>query len=122
MEDFKEFIQNRRANEVPLFCEYVAERRSAVQLDYLTEDENMEVERWVSICEQEYNGDPMDEGFLGKLIGGAAGFIIGPSIGRIVAKALGVEKGVLYDTLTSRLVSTAIGVAIAKQFGGEYKD
>lgn len=122
MEDFKEFIQNRRANEVPLFCEYVAERRSAVQLDYLTEDENMEVERWVSICEQEHNGDPMDEGFLSKLVGGAAGFIIGPSIGRIVAKALGVEKGVLYDTLTSRLVSTAIGVAIAKQFGGEYKD
>lgn len=65
------------------------------------------------------NGMPEDninEGFLGKLVGGAAGFLIGPKIGRVVARALGIEKGVMYDMLTSKLVGTALGVSITKSF------
>ena len=56
----------------------------------------------------------IDEGFLSKLIGGAAGFIIGPSVGKVIAKALGVEKGILYDMFTSRLVGAALGAALTK--------
>ena len=42
---------------------------------------------------------------------------IGPSIGKVIAKALGIEKGILYDMFTSRVVGTALGVAISKSFG-----
>ncbi len=56
------------------------------------------------------NNERVDEGFLG----GAIGFLTGPMIGKIVARALGVREGVLYDLLTSRLVSTALGSAIQK--------
>ena len=52
----------------------------------------------------------LEEGFFGA----AVGFMFGPSIGRIIANALGVEKGILYDMLTSRLVSAALGDAIQK--------
>jgi len=56
----------------------------------------------------------LDEGFLSKIIGGAAGFVIGPSVGKIIAKALGINRGLLYDMLTSRLVGTALGSALTK--------
>ena len=59
----------------------------------------------------------LEEGFLSKLVGGAAGFIVGPSIGKVIAKALGIEKGILYDMFTSRLVGTALGASITKQIG-----
>lgn len=90
-------------------------------IEYLTESENHEVERWAQICQDEYEGNPMDEGFLGKLVGGVAGFLIGPTIGKIIANALGVQQGILYDMFTSRLVSAVLGSSIAKAFGGEYK-
>jgi len=50
----------------------------------------------------------LQEGILGTI----AGFIMGPAIGKVVANALGIEKGILYDMLTSRLVSAALGNAI----------
>lgn len=59
----------------------------------------------------------IDEGFLGKVVGGLAGFVIGPKIGRIIAKALGIEKGILYDMFNSKLVGAALGSAIVKNFG-----
>ena len=61
------------------------------------------------------NGEEIEEGFLGGLIGGAAGALAGPAIGRAICKALGIdEKGTLGKMLTSRLVTTAIGVALAR--------
>jgi hypothetical protein len=48
------------------------------------------------------------EGILGAI----AGFIVGPAIGKVVANALGIQKGILYDMFTSRLVSAALGSAI----------
>lgn len=56
----------------------------------------------------------IDEGFLKKVLGGVAGFAVGPALGRTIAHALGIEKGVLYDMLTSRLVTTALGAALTK--------
>ena len=56
-----------------------------------------------------------EEGLYEAFFGGVVGFLAGPSVGKIVARALGLEKGVLYDLLTSRLVSAAIGSAIQKE-------
>ena len=56
-----------------------------------------------------------DENMYEGFIGGLAGVLVGPSIGKIVARALGMEKGVLYDLITSRLVSAALGNAIQKE-------
>lgn len=55
----------------------------------------------------------INEGFFGT----ALGFLIGPSIGKVIARALGVEKGILYDMFTSRLVSAALGNAIQNNSG-----
>ena len=37
------------------------------------------------------------------------------SIGKIIANVLGIEKGVVFDLLTSRLVGAALGAAIGKR-------
>jgi hypothetical protein len=57
----------------------------------------------------------VDEGFLGKLIGGITGFTLGKKIGEKICKVLGIEKGILYDLFTSRIFGTAIGAAIGGQ-------
>lgn len=57
----------------------------------------------------------LDEGTLSSIFGGVAGFIAGPAIGKIIANALGIEKGILYDMFTSRLVSAALGAALGKR-------
>jgi len=97
-----------------LFTEYKSEENNG--LHYLTEQENAQVDEYVKMFESEYGNDlsQLDEGFLGKIVGGVAGFLIGPTIGRIIANALGIEKGILYDMFTSRLVSTALGSALLK--------
>jgi len=56
----------------------------------------------------------IDEGLLKSIIGGAAGYLIGPVIGKAIARVLGVERGLLYDLLTSKLVTTALGIQIGK--------
>lgn len=97
-----------------LFTEYKKEHLG--RLPYLNESENRQVDDVVALFESECDGkiENVDEGWLAKVIGGVSGFIVGPAIGKIIAKVLGVEKGILYDMFTSRLVSTALGVAIAK--------
>lgn len=123
--EFKEFVKKVRDEKVDItqFNEFIDLKRSIQAIPYLNEAENAEVEKWVRLFEEECGGDinNLDESWLGKLVGGAAGFVIGPSIGRIIANALGVDRGVLYDMFTSRVVSAALGVAIAKGLGGEYK-
>jgi hypothetical protein len=53
------------------------------------------------------------EGLLGSL----AGFVVGPAIGKVIARALGIERGILYDMFTSRLVGAALGSAIQNNMG-----
>src|SRR3972149_4180539 len=95
---------------------YTSQKESINQsgLDYLNEEENAHVEsaiqEWINSGGKIEN---LDEGFFGKLLGGAAGFVVGPTIGKIVARALGITEGPLYSVLTSRLVSTALGASIA---------
>lgn len=92
----------------------------SVDLTYLNEREKGEAERIYNELKEavEIHGiSAIDEGILSSIIGGAAGFLLGPTIGKIIANALGIEKGILYDMLTSRLVSTALGSSIAKNMG-----
>ena len=74
----------------------------------LNEAQMIEVENASQqIAELIKNGE-IDEGVIGSLIGGLTGVTIGPSIGRAICKALGIEKGLLFDLLTSRIFTTAV--------------
>lgn len=70
---------------------------------------------YFSIVEKLEKGEELDEGLLGSLVGGAAGALIGPAIGRAICKVLGIDtKGHLGKLMTSRLVTTAMGIALGK--------
>lgn len=90
------------------------------EIEDFTLTEIADAERIYEELEQIYEAEGLeglaniDEGLLSKIIGGAAGFVIGPSVGKIIARALGVKKGLLYNMLTSRLVGTALGSALTK--------
>ena len=72
-------------------------------------------EAYHAIVEKLKNGEQIDEGLLGALVGGTAGFLAGPAIGRAICSVLGIkEDGALGKLLTSRLVTTAMGVALGK--------
>jgi hypothetical protein len=67
------------------------------------------------LLEKLNNKEEVDEGFLGALAGGAVGALAGPAIGRAICRALGIEEnGNLGKLLTSRLVTTAIGISLGK--------
>lgn len=60
-------------------------------------------------------GEELEEGFLSGLLGGAVGATVGPAIGRAICSVLGInENGTLGKLLTSRLVTTAMGIALGK--------
>lgn len=122
---FKEYVESLREDmiDLPQFVEFKHTKSERSAIPYLNEAENAEVEKWAQEFAEQYGDDlsKLEEGFLSKLAGGVSGFLLGPTIGRIVANALGVQKGILYDMFTSRVVSAALGVAIAKGIGGEYK-
>jgi uncharacterized protein YcfJ len=82
----------------------------------LSPDQIQEAEKtYAMIVEKLNKGEEIDEGLLGSIVGGAAGFLIGPAIGKAMCTALGIkEDGVLGKLLTSRLVTTAMGIAIGK--------
>lgn len=63
------------------------------------------------LCEAIKN-DTVDEGLFGAIVGGLTGLVAGSTIMKSVCKALGIEKGVLYDLLTSKIVCMAAGSAI----------
>lgn len=86
--------------------------RKVSEIKYL--NENVFIEENAKIFEQSIKDlKDLDEGLLSSLLGGAAGFLIGPTIGKALCKALGIERGVLWDLLNSKLVTTAIGATLA---------
>lgn len=85
------------------------------EFEELNENQKQELENLLYLYESRKNEeDIIDEGLITKLLGGTAGFIIGPFIGKIIANALGIEKGIVYDMLTSRLANAALGAALTK--------
>ena len=83
----------------------------------LTPDQIQEAEKaYGIILEKLNNGEEIDEGFFSGLVGGTVGALVGPAIGKAICSCLGVDpKGVLGTLLTSRLVTTALGVALGKR-------
>lgn len=91
----------------------------------LTEEQQTAIDQAVErIMQEDANGKDLEiimeeivsEGLLGSILGGLTGFALGKAIGSAIAKVLGVQKGALYDLLTSRLVGAALGAVIGKRF------
>ena len=59
--------------------------------------------------------ESLNEGVLGRVLGGIGGFALGPKIGGIIAKVLGISKGPLFNVLTSRIVSAALAQELTKK-------
>ena len=112
--------------------------------DYLTENENslMDIQDILNeshdlsreqedmidltvdrIMEEHKNGKDLEsvveeivnEGILGSIFGGLGGFALGKTVGKAIAKVLGIQKGALYDLMTSRLVGAALGAVLGKK-------
>jgi hypothetical protein len=65
--------------------------------------------------EQFLNGNiSLNESFLGRALGAIGGFALGPKVGEIICKVLGIQKGPLYNILTSRVVSAALAQELTK--------
>ena len=60
---------------------------------------------------------PIEEGIFGAIGGVVLGSAFGPKLGAAICKALGVEKGLLYDFLTSKALCGVAGAAIANNIG-----
>lgn len=76
-------------------------------------EERVVIDEQIKLIKESINNDSLDEGLLTNILGGIGGLIIGPTIGRVIAKALGIDKGVLYNLLTSKVVNAALGAAIS---------
>lgn len=90
----------------------------------LTEEQDAAIDMAVErIMEEHKNGKDLElvvdeivnEGILGSIFGGLTGFALGKTIGKAIAKVLGIEKGALYDLMTSRLVGAALGAVLGKR-------
>lgn len=88
----------------------------AEQIQGLTPDQIQEGEElYHELVEKLEKGEEIDEGLLGALAGGAVGALVGPAIGKAICKVLGIDqKGHLGKLMTSRLVTTALGIALGK--------
>ena len=64
------------------------------------------------IAEKIKNGEEVDEGLFGSIVGGLTGATIGPAIGNAICKALGISGGLLYNLFTSRVFTTAVAAYI----------
>jgi len=62
-------------------------------------------------------GEEINEGIISTILGGIAGSTLGATVMKAVCKALGLEKGMIYELLTSKLVCGIAGAAIANNIG-----
>jgi len=121
-ENTKSRLQVEESKEIdfPTYYDIKYSRSSKIfeseEIKDMEPDQIQEAEKaYYQILDKIKKGEEIDEGFLGALVGGAAGALAGPAIGRAICKALGIdEKGTLGKLITSRLVTTAIGIALGK--------
>jgi cation transporter-like permease len=78
----------------------------------LNESQKMIVENTSDQIAELIKKGEIDEGVIGSLVGGLTGLTLGPTIGSAICKALGIQKGLLYDLLTSRAFTTAVAAYI----------
>lgn len=74
----------------------------------LNETQLKEVEINSDKLAEQIKSNELNEGILGGILGGLTGAAIGPTIGRAICKALGIERGLLYEFLTSRVFTSAV--------------
>jgi len=74
--------------------------------------ENLQVELLIKVIS---DPESLNEGIMGRALGGIAGFALGPKIGKAIARVLGIEKGPLFNVLTSRIVSAALAQELTKK-------
>jgi len=108
MTDFPTYYDLKYANTSKIF--------ESEQIKDLTPDQIIEAEHVYNVLvEKLQKGEQIDEGLFGALVGGTVGALVGPAIGNAICNVLGINKdGPLGKLLTSRLVSTAMGVALGK--------
>jgi uncharacterized membrane protein YeaQ/YmgE (transglycosylase-associated protein family) len=113
MKSFEEIVKEANVGEKSL-NEYIKLNES--DFSYMNESERDEVQEILrKFGDKKIN--ELDEGILGSILGGLTGFVVGPAIGKVIANSLGIDKGIIYDMLTSRLVAAALGSAITKYVG-----
>jgi uncharacterized protein YcfJ len=107
-------------NSIPTYYDFKYANTSKIfeseLIKDMTPDQIMESEKlYNTLVEKLQNGEQIDEGLFGALVGGSVGALVGPAIGNAICNVLGISKdGPLGKLLTSRLVSTAMGVALGK--------
>jgi len=110
MKEIPSYLELKYASSSKIF-ESEEILRSGVTPDQLAEAEKV----YHQILENLQQGKDLDEGLLGAIAGGAIGALAGPAIGRAICRVLGIEEnGTLGKLLTSRLVTTAMGIALGK--------
>ncbi len=117
MKSFDEIIRESNIEDKTL-NEFITLNESDFQ--YLNESERQEVQEILKKFGDKKISE-LDEGILGSILGGLTGFVVGPAIGKVIANSLGIDKGIIYDMLTSRLVAAALGSAITKYMSGTKK-
>jgi hypothetical protein len=106
--------------EIPTFYEMKFAESSKIfeseDVMSLTPEQLNEAEQfYYKLVEKLEKKEELDEGLLGAIIGGAAGALVGPAIGKAICRILSIdENGHLGKLLTSRLVTTAMGLALGK--------
>ena len=108
MDGFKTYLDIKYANSSKIFEAELVEGMTPDQIQAGEQAYHVLVERLKA-------GEDIDEGLFGALVGGGVGLLAGPAIGRAICYVLGIrEEGPLGKLLTSRLVTTAMGVALGK--------
>lgn len=88
----------------------------AEEIQGLSPDQIQEAEKiYHTLVEKIEKGEEIDEGLFTGIMGGLGGALIGPAIMKSICKILGIdEKGTFGKLLTSRLVTTAVGISLGK--------
>jgi uncharacterized membrane protein YeaQ/YmgE (transglycosylase-associated protein family) len=77
-------------------------------------ENDKKIEDLSNLILEKIDNNEIDEGLFATIIGGTAGVLVGPAIGRAIAKALGVQEGgILWNLLISKAVTAVIGATIA---------
>ena len=112
MLDYDSFINQYRKgvlNENQNINEVVSNRNMKRVSVRISEDENLDDLFHINVNMR------LNESFVKRLAGGAAGLLLGKKVVQALAKAIGIKPyGVLYKVMTSRMVLTSIGAAFGK--------
>jgi len=108
MKEFPTYLDLKYAKGSKIF--------EAEQIKGMSPEQIQEAEKAYNLLvEKLQKGEEIDEGIFGAIIGGGLGMLAGPAIGKAICSVLGIkEDGPLGKLFTSRLVTTAMGVALGK--------